>query len=109
MQLQEMSLNEYLQSRLIASGFDSSDAQNVIAELEDAANSEDPVTSLTAGLLWEILDKTTAISLAERLVGIINRAMNDGQYSAAIQAIELLHREFPAQKWFTFILKDFNA
>lgn len=109
MQLQEMSLNEYLQSRLIASGFDSEDVKNVIAELEDAVNSEDSVTSLTAGLLWGILDKTTPISLAERLVEISTRAMNDGQYSAAIQAIELLHREFSADKWFTFIFKDFNA
>ncbi len=107
MQLQEMSLNEYLQSRLIASGFRDEEVIRALDKLNRITETDEDVKGYVAAQLWGVLDKTAPITLCEKLVDIANRAAADGQYSAAIQAIELLHREFPAKKWLHIVRCDF--
>ncbi|MCG9951640.1 hypothetical protein MIB43_017150 [Providencia rettgeri] len=108
MKIKEMSLNEYLQSRLIASGFSENEVTKVLNKLDEITNADEGDKGFTAAQLWGMLDKTAPITLCDQLINIANKATADGQYNAAVQALELLHREFSAEKWFKFILNDFH-
>lgn len=108
MEIKEMSMNEYLQSRLIASGFHENEVTEVLNKLDEITNTDDGVKGFAASQLWGALDKTTPVALCEQLADIAKKATADGQYSAAVQALELLHREFSAEKWLKLTLNDFN-